>query len=602
MKVIESGQGNGRKRYSSLFKLLLQEDRISARFRYINITLFAAAIFLMTLVMLFVFNSIIRQFSAINAERYAASSAESLASHIAKEISLMSVASRAESVVDWLNDEDNEEKKNRALNDLSIIVGELYSKNMYIGAMKSFNEYIVYNDFRTDGVMKSTTLDVNSPEDAWFFNSVESDESYSKKYAKDNSAKDNSAKDNSNGYSNDYSLNVGVDKLLNKKCVWINYRIMDKGVPIGAICTGLDFNQLAGELLEHHDSENFRSFIIDENGLINMDSSLLGYNEFLIYNNETYIENVFSDPTLINAIRERLVSADGYLDSVSSPSVTKLSNSSYGYMTIAPIQQTNWLVIILFDSSSFLDMLTFLPLIVVLLFLLIMFALATNATTYRLIFRPLELLVRSLAQLKEYNEAEIYGADRNDEFGTLSKTIQDFFTKANYDVLTGIYNRRFMENNLNNIMRMLSRSNGVLSVLMIDVDYFKNYNDTYGHEQGDICLKKIARAVSVAVTRANDFVARYGGEEFVAILPNTDKLGACMIADKLLASVRNLNLPHTNSAVAEHVTISIGVATGKVTHSRNWEDYLERADEALYTSKQNGRNTRTYLEALDKSL
>jgi len=222
--------------------------------------------------------------------------------------------------------------------------------------------------------------------------------------------------------------------------------------------------------------------------------------------------------------------------------------------------------------------------------------LATNTMSYRLIFSPLDQLVRSLARLKENKEERIYGVERNDEFGNLSNTIQDLFIKANHDALTGIYNRRFMENNLQHIMEFLSRSNSLLSVLMLDVDYFKKYNDTYGHEQGDVCLKAVSGALAGSITRVNDFAARYGGEEFAVILPNTDEAGARAVAQKLLENVRMLNIPHSQSSVATCVTISIGVTTGAVAFKQSWVDYLKRADEALYMSKQNGRNRFTYLD------
>ena len=153
-----------------------------------------------------------------------------------------------------------------------------------------------------------------------------------------------------------------------------------------------------------------------------------------------------------------------------------------------------------------------------------------------------------------------------------------------------------MENNLQRLVGDLSRPRGLLSVLMIDIDYFKKYNDTYGHEQGDVCLKIVAQALEGCIARKDDFVARYGGEEFIAVLPNTGKDGARLIAQKMLDSVRMLDIPHAKSDAAPCVTVSIGIAAGTVTHPQSWEDYSKRADEALYMSKQNGRNRYTYLD------
>ncbi|MDR0315591.1 MAG: sensor domain-containing diguanylate cyclase [Treponema sp.] len=165
---------------------------------------------------------------------------------------------------------------------------------------------------------------------------------------------------------------------------------------------------------------------------------------------------------------------------------------------------------------------------------------------------------------------------------------------AKSDPLTGIFNRRFLEENLKRVIRSLSRSGGVLSVLMIDVDFFKKYNDTYGHHAGDNCLKIIAGILTKSLSRADDFVARYGGEEFVVVLPNTDENGACLVANNLLENMRKYNLPHETSSVAEYVTISIGLTTGKVEHTQSGDDYVERADKALYMSKQGGRDRYTF--------
>ncbi|MCL2627964.1 MAG: GGDEF domain-containing protein [Oscillospiraceae bacterium] len=167
---------------------------------------------------------------------------------------------------------------------------------------------------------------------------------------------------------------------------------------------------------------------------------------------------------------------------------------------------------------------------------------------------------------------------------------------VHYDVLTGIYNRRYMEENLRRVIKLVSRSGGVLSVLMLDIDYFKKYNDTYGHSQGDTCLRSVAEAITDSLSRAEDFAARYGGEEFAVVLPHADAKGAKMIAEKIIANINALNIPHKKSEAAKHVTVSIGLTTGNVLHGQSYESYLKRADEALYMSKNNGRNQYTYID------
>jgi len=212
-------------------------------------------------------------------------------------------------------------------------------------------------------------------------------------------------------------------------------------------------------------------------------------------------------------------------------------------------------------------------------------------------FEEYESLVKEYGKLLKQLRQSIHFADRISNVLFKNNLILD--KKVHFDALTGIYNRRFLDDNLEQVVKSLSRSNGVLSVMMLDVDFFKQYNDTYGHSMGDTCLRAVARALS-ETARGNDCVIRYGGEEFIVLLPNTDETGAEKIAVRFLKSVRSLEIPHINSDVADYVTISIGATTIKVKIKHNYMDYIERADEALYMSKDTGRNKYTHLKYHDE--
>jgi len=176
----------------------------------------------------------------------------------------------------------------------------------------------------------------------------------------------------------------------------------------------------------------------------------------------------------------------------------------------------------------------------------------------------------------------------------IKENILQLETKASqiyYDPVTGIYNRRYLDENINSIMKILSRADGILSIMMIDIDNFKQYNDTYGHIEGDNCLKIIANVLKNSIARSEDFVARYGGEEFIIVLPNTGEVGACLIASKLIDDVRNCNIANNKNDKNRYVTISIGVITGKVRHTHCANDFIQQADNMLYKSKRNGRNS-----------
>jgi diguanylate cyclase (GGDEF)-like protein len=166
-----------------------------------------------------------------------------------------------------------------------------------------------------------------------------------------------------------------------------------------------------------------------------------------------------------------------------------------------------------------------------------------------------------------------------------------------HDPLTGIYNRRFFDEQIERVIGTLSRSGGaLLSVLMIDIDFFKKFNDKYGHLDGDECLKKVAQVLQNSMMRQDDFVARYGGEEFVVVLPNTDETGAKMVTKRIVENVWNCNILHEDSPIYKRVTISVGVAGGRTTHPLTARDFIHLADNMLYESKKNGRNQYTFMK------
>ena len=162
-------------------------------------------------------------------------------------------------------------------------------------------------------------------------------------------------------------------------------------------------------------------------------------------------------------------------------------------------------------------------------------------------------------------------------------------TLAARDGLTGLANRRCFDETLDAELRRAAREKLPLCLLMIDVDHFKAYNDSYGHRQGDECLKEVARTIAGVLRRPGDVAARYGGEEFAAILPNTTLEGATLIAERVRMTVEHLGIPHRASPTAAHVTISIGGAVAAPLEPGG-DRLLESADSALYASKRNGRN------------
>jgi diguanylate cyclase (GGDEF)-like protein len=159
------------------------------------------------------------------------------------------------------------------------------------------------------------------------------------------------------------------------------------------------------------------------------------------------------------------------------------------------------------------------------------------------------------------------------------------------DSLTQVANRGYLDDYLQREWLRSSRNQACLSLILCDIDYFKSYNDTYGHIAGDHCLKRVAQAIRNAVLRPADLVARYGGEEFAVVLPRTNFYGAVEVVKNIRLQVEELKIPHSSSFISEYLTLSMGIASKVPSHSSSPETLIEASDRALYQAKLHGRNS-----------
>jgi len=185
-----------------------------------------------------------------------------------------------------------------------------------------------------------------------------------------------------------------------------------------------------------------------------------------------------------------------------------------------------------------------------------------------------KLRVRNHLKMKEYR----------DELIRLSNT----------DRLTAIPNRRAIMEAFEREMKLAFRNQQPIGFIMLDIDFFKNYNDNYGHIAGDVTLYTVAQAISDSLKRPTDMVGRYGGEEFLCILPDTDKEGVMKKSQDMLEIVSGLSIPHHHSEVSDVITISIGACSLIPDNEKRIEYYVDLADKALYHSKNTGRNKISY--------
>jgi len=395
------------------------------------------------------------------------------------------------------------------------------------------------------------TLDIESPDNYWYSLTLNNTEKY--------------------------NFNINYNPDLNVTNLWINAPVFnDQHKPIGILGTSINITNFINTIYQNYRNES-------ELYLFNTMGEITGAHDVGLVENKINITKALGQTG-----DDILACAKGLKTREVKHFLTKRQ-----IIAVGSIQTLDWYITVirhfsLGDSLQNGMTVLFAVIMAVIFLIFLIFNLFIIG-----MLEPLNQMVRTIIQtLSDWDLKHQEGEYNNDEIGTLG----EFFHLTIIDQLTGIYNRRYLDGTIKKIIKSNSRNSGSLSVLMIDVDYFKKYNDVYGHDAGDDCLKTVATALSQCIIREGDFVARYGGEEFAVVLPNTDENGLRVIAEKMLEKIRECNIRHEKSDVANHVTISIGGTTGVVNHLQHGSDYIKAADKALYESKKGGRNRYTFID------
>jgi len=374
-----------------------------------------------------------------------------------------------------------------------------------------------------------------------------------------------------------YNFNINHNPSLNVTNLWINAPVFNKdGKAVGMLGTGINLSDFVNTISERY-SGQADLYFFNASGEI------------------TWARNVGLVANKITLEQELGQTGAQVIAEVGNLQEGEVSffetHGRNGVAAFCRIPLLDWNVVALRHFTIKDTMQTGMTFLFGVMMLIIFFIFVIINIFASILLEPLNRLIKKLDQISgEWDLKPQDGIGQKDEMSTLG----EFLNMTVIDQLTGIYNRRYLSGSLKKYIKSMSRSNGKLSLLLIDIDFFKSYNDTYGHDAGDSCLKTVANALAECATREQDFVARYGGEEFVAVLPNTAEDGAGVIAQRMLKKIYECLIPHEKSDMYEYVTVSIGGTTGAAKHHYDDRDFIKRADEALYESKHGGRNRYTF--------
>lgn len=378
-------------------------NKMETAFRNANISIFVVMAIVMLCLMAALVQSITNAVSRDYARLYSVKTIGMLNTHLNREIGLITRAVRSKAIIDWFSDERNEAKRRLAFEEMQSSIDVLYSSNLYFGIEASRDEYSVdastsYAQFRPFDVLKEGRLD-----DRWYFECLRSE--------------------------SDYVLNVDIDKLKRRKLVWLNHKVKKDGETVGVLCTGLQFDQVLRNLFGQYDKNSVRGIVIDERGIIQMDSAIPGSGDKLVFQNDTFIQEEIGDRDFAAAVDAHLAGIRGDFGPVENTEVIALAKGAYSFASIAPIESTRWTVVTFFNTASLFNVATLLPVLLILAVMLVIYAVTVSLLSSKQLFSPIKRLVTSLED--EGQASGIYGVDRDDELGMLARTIRDMKDRLN---------------------------------------------------------------------------------------------------------------------------------------------------------------------------
>ncbi|MDR0289554.1 MAG: GGDEF domain-containing protein, partial [Treponema sp.] len=476
--------------------IISPKRKIATQVRNTHILILALTFLLVVAMTAIVVTGITNDISENIVRFYSVEAMEKFNYYIQQDLVLVQKVSRSAAVSNWFADEENPIKRAAAYDEMMDYTGTLPNALLHFAIDKSKNEFSIDGSVPFEDFVHFDTLSPSYAGTNWYSNTIESE--------------------------NNYILNVDIDKITKKPRLWINHKVTKDGKIVGVFCSGIPFDELVRGLFANYDNKNVRGYIVDKDGYIQMDStSSVAHLENNIQNS---IFSLCADTTFNSVLADYLAGIADYFDPDAETVIIKLVKDSNKYASILPIEGTSWSVVTFFNSHSLYSIKNLTLLLAAILIAFVICTLSGSLFIYRLVLTPLNLLTKSLSASKFYS-GEIYGCNRDDEIGDLALTIQKMRDRLStynaellraarererlirIDQLTDIPNRRSFDERLPLEWGRSIRTGTPISLLILDLDHFKNYNDTYGHLQGDKALQAVAKLFMLELKRSGDLVA-----------------------------------------------------------------------------------------------
>lgn len=383
-----------------------QQSKIGSKLRNANVVLFVLVAMVMLVMSYFVIRQVAHNVAQDYARLYSTRVTGILNAHLNREIALMTDLTHSDAITQWFADEADDEKKQRAFSEMRSTMELIYGQNLYFGVNESLNEYSFEDTMDYQNFTPYARLSPTRFEDLWYFECAEA--------------------------QTPYVLNVDIDKLTNRKRVWLNHKVEQDGKFLGVMATGLMFDQVLEELFGTYDSNTIHTVVIDDKGIVQMDSNLLGDDSMVIYNNDHYVHEYSDDDKFDAIINAYLKKNSGFHVKNVEPEIIHLQDSNFQYASYAPINQTNWSVVTFYNTNSLFTISELWPLFLIIIGLFVLYTTITNYLNRKWLIDPFSNLVESLAKVDvrgSNEELDIVGIDRSDEYGDLARTISDLLAQ-----------------------------------------------------------------------------------------------------------------------------------------------------------------------------